>query len=282
MAQLHTTRSTSASSPRMLPATSAESRVGVAGCRGRCRHGQGQPHGQDLGEENSTNAVHVTRSACAFARLWTCVPSPWQHPPTLPRARSLAPHSDPLLLLPSSLLSDFSLLPSSPYYLHDEMDFLLFHPLHFIGLSLPFQSSTRMTISCTTRLPPQLLSLPSGDNEGNLLPAISDNDFLLLPVESSSPLTPITKGMGLLLNEDEDDYGTNLCSPSPEVFDDIKLNLDKDVYPEFEQLCELCKKAFSAKCAVWHLEMQFLKRRDVAEPAAAWVCVQGWAGLGCG
>lgn len=61
----------------------------------------------------------------------------------------------------------------------------------------------------------------------------------------------------MLMDDQIEEYGQR--SPSPELFD-IDLDIDDDIYPEFEQLCELRKKALSAEREARSLETQMLEQ----------------------
>jgi hypothetical protein len=71
--------------------------------------------------------------------------------------------------------------------------------------------------------------------------------------------------MGLLFIDDPNDVPAPR-SPSPDEFD-IDLDIDETIHPEFEQLCELRKKALAAERAARQLETQHLEQGDICSRA---------------
>lgn len=99
-----------------------------------------------------------------------------------------------------------------------------------------------------------LLTLPGSDTDDELIPPFSSD--VITP--ESLPHTSLSPSHGLMLMDDHiEDY--NQRSPSPELFD-IDLDIDEDIYPEFEQLCELRKKALSAEREARSLETLMLEQ----------------------
>jgi len=109
-----------------------------------------------------------------------------------------------------------------------------------------------------------LLTLPGSETDDELIPAFTSG--VISP--DSLPHTSLSPGHGLMLMDDHIEDYSNQRSPSPELFD-IDLDIDEDIYPEFEQLCELRKKALSAEREARSLEALMLEQGAINHRADA-------------